>query len=49
LIEVLRQLILANDLGFINEDELLNTRNKIETIGLQINALKKSQIKQINL
>ncbi len=48
LMEVLSQLILLNDLGLLDENDFSDMRIKIENIGLQINALRKSQIKQIN-
>ena len=38
--EVLSQLILANDLGFINDEMLLDCRSKIKTISVQLSNLR---------
>jgi four helix bundle protein len=38
LLEVLNQLILSNDLGFLNEQELLNYRNDIDLLSNKLNA-----------
>ncbi|MCT4644177.1 MAG: four helix bundle protein [Carboxylicivirga sp.] len=38
LLEVLNQLILSNDLEFINEQELLNFRNDIDLLSNKLNA-----------
>jgi four helix bundle protein len=43
-IEVITQLILANDLGFIDDKLLLEGRNKLEIITFKIAALRKSQL-----
>lgn len=48
LLEVLNQLILANELSYINNEDLDLLRCKIEEIGRQLNALKKSQIERYN-
>jgi four helix bundle protein len=42
LIELLNQTILSSDLKFINEEEYVSLREKIELITNQLNALKKS-------
>ena len=46
LIEVLNQLIIANDLLYIQEEELNDYRVKIEILLLKINALFNSQLKR---
>jgi four helix bundle protein len=43
LMEILNQLILATDLDFIEDSELLNIRPKIEKIGNKLNSLRNSQ------
>lgn len=45
LMEVLNQLILANDLEFINENFLNNERLLIEEIGNKLNKLKEAQLR----
>lgn len=42
LIEILNQLILADDLGFLKDNDLENTRSKIDDMGRMLNALHKS-------
>jgi len=42
LIEILNQLILANDLEFLNEKDLENLRKEIVSTGRMLNALYKS-------
>ena len=42
-IEVLTQLILANDLGFIDDSLLIEGRNQLESLTSRIAALRKSQ------
>jgi len=49
LIEVLNQLILATDLDFLQENQLITIREKIDQIGRMLNALYQSTHKQINL
>lgn len=44
LLEVLNQLILANDLDYINEQTLNNERLLIEEIGNKLNKLKEAQL-----
>jgi len=44
LMEVLNHLILAQDLDFIDEKEVLNQRLLIDEIGNKINALRKAQL-----
>ena len=44
LMEVLNQLILANDLQFMSEKELLEIRPLIDEISNKLNALHKSQL-----
>ncbi len=46
LIEVLNQLIISNDIGFITEAELINLREPIEVLSNKLNALYNSQIKK---
>ena len=46
LLEVLNQLILANDLKFITKDELSEVRKLIEEIGNKLFKLKQSQLKR---
>lgn len=46
LLETLNQLIIANKIGYIGENELYMLRDEIEKISRQLNALKKSQIKR---
>ncbi|OFY24328.1 MAG: four helix bundle protein [Bacteroidetes bacterium GWF2_33_38] len=48
LIEVRNQLILSNDLKHIDDKQLNDLREQIETIGRMLNALHKSQNKPIN-
>jgi len=44
LMEVLNQLILAQDLGYISESDILKRRPLIEEIANKINKLRKSQL-----
>jgi four helix bundle protein len=44
-IELISQLILAFDLGYINEDKLLIYRAEIEKIANKLNSLKKAVLK----
>lgn len=44
LMEVLNQLISANDLEYLNEEKLMEFRKKISEIGTKLNALRKSQL-----
>jgi four helix bundle protein len=44
LMEVLCQIIVAGDLGFINEQQLLDIRIEIDEIANKINALRKHQL-----
>lgn len=44
LLEVLNQLILANDLEYINVDVVTNERELIEEIGNKLNRLKEAQV-----
>ncbi len=44
LLEVLNQIILANDLKYIDSATVLKTRELIEEIGNKLNRLKESQI-----
>ncbi len=43
LMEILNHLIIAFDLGFIVEEELLSMRNKIQPLSIKINNLRNSQ------
>ncbi len=47
LMELLSQLILAKDLKYINEFTYKETRELIEELSRQINALRKSQLNRI--
>ncbi len=47
-VEVLNQLIIAFELGFISESEYSSARSLIESITKKINSLKTYQVKQIN-
>ena len=44
LMEVLNQIILAKELGFLQENEYNNIRENIEKVANKLNALRKSQI-----
>ncbi|MFB6306774.1 MAG: four helix bundle protein [Flavobacteriales bacterium] len=46
LIEVLNQLIIANDLGYLNNKPLYDLRNQIEKIGRMLHSLTKSNTKK---
>jgi len=46
LMEVLSQIILALDLGYINKNEYQNLRPLIEEIGNKLNSLRNYQIQQ---
>lgn len=48
LIEVLNQLIIANKLNYIEDQELDLCRNETEMISRQLNSLKKSQLERQN-
>jgi len=47
-VEVLNQLIICNELNFISELEYINARTLLESITNKLNALRVSQLKQIN-
>lgn len=47
-VEVLNQLIIAFELGYISELEYNTSRNLLENITRKINFLKNYQVKQIN-
>ena len=47
LLESLNHLIMSNDLGFINEDDLVEGRLKIDSIGTMLNSLRDSQLKRM--
>ncbi|MBA7536673.1 hypothetical protein ES705_28937 [subsurface metagenome] len=47
LMELLNQLIIAVDLGYLIEDILANLRLLIDEIANKINALRKSQLKNV--
>jgi len=49
LIEILNQLIIANDLNFVSETQLRAGRNKIECLTAKVGALRNSQITKANL
>ena len=44
LMELLNQIIISNDLGFINEETEKDLRQQIEKIANKINALRKSRL-----
>ena len=44
LIEILNQLIIANDLGFLSDDLLIEGRNKIELLTSKAAALRNTQL-----
>ena len=46
LLEILSQLIVANDLDFIKEDVILEQRPLIEEIGNKLNKLREAQLKR---
>lgn len=46
LMEVLNQIIISKELGFLPEENYLNIRSQIEKIANKLNALKKSQLNQ---
>jgi four helix bundle protein len=45
LMEVLNQLILANDLGYLDDQNLKSLRSKIDELGNKLNAYRNSQLK----
>lgn len=47
-VEVINQLIIVFELGFISESEYLNLRQAIESITNKINSLKNYQLRQAN-
>lgn len=47
-VEVLNQLILAHELGFISEEQYSILRYDLEAITKKINSLKSYQVQQIN-
>lgn len=47
-VEVLNQLIISYELGFLNEQAYQDLRLKLESITNKLNALKKYQLSQIN-
>ena len=46
-LELLNQIILSNDLGYITENKYIEIREKITEITLLIDGLRKSQLKQV--
>ncbi len=44
IIELLNQLIICNDLGFVSDNDLDILRKKIEKVSNKINALRRSRI-----
>jgi len=42
--ELMNQVILANDLGFLNKEQINNYRTQIEKITNMLNALRKSRL-----
>lgn len=49
LMEVLNQLYIANDLNYISSEIFSESKNKISEISNHLNALRKSQLKNIQL
>ncbi|MNK62376.1 hypothetical protein D3C87_815560 [compost metagenome] len=47
-VEVLNQLIISFELGFISETEYFSSRSRLECITNKLNALRNYQIQQIN-
>ena len=47
LMELFNHLIIASDLGYINEDELNKYRQQIQPLSVKLSNLKASQIKRI--
>lgn len=47
LMEVLNQVILSVDLGFVSEEQVLTLRKKIEEVSNKLNALRSVQLKRI--
>jgi len=48
LMELLNQLIISADLGFMTESQLIELRPKIEEIGNKLNAFRNSQLSKTN-
>lgn len=48
LMEVLNQLILANELKYVNEEKYVSLREKIEDLSTKVNSLKISQKRRQN-
>jgi len=48
LMEVLNHLIIAVDLGYLKNDDLLNYRKQVQTLSVKLSNLKTSQLKQMN-
>ena len=48
LMEVLNHLIIAVDLGYLKNDDLLIYRKQIQTLSVKLSNLKASQLKQVN-
>ncbi|MFP9099640.1 four helix bundle protein [Flavobacterium sp. RHBU_24] len=47
-VEILNQLIISHELGFLSEPNYLAARNNLEGITNKLNGLKKYQLSQIN-
>jgi four helix bundle protein len=47
LMELFNHLVIANDLGYIKEDEVCKYREKIQTLSVKLSNLKASQIKRL--
>jgi len=48
LMEVLNHLMIAVDLGYLKNDDLLNYRKQIQALSVKLSNLKASQLKQMN-
>jgi four helix bundle protein len=48
LVELISQLILSTDLGFLKAESYESTRLLVEEVGNKINALRKAALKRIN-
>jgi four helix bundle protein len=49
LMELFNHLVIANDLGYIKEDEVCKYREKIQTLSVKLSNLKASQITRIGM
>ena len=47
IIELINQVIICNDLGFISDEETVLLRNEIEKVSNKLNALRRSRINKL--